>query len=52
MGGFFIRKLMGGTGTMVHLHKLYPMLMHETGAQYTAGEFGGGEWKKALVHSR
>lgn len=39
MGGFFVRKLTGGTGTMVHLHKLYPLLMHESGAHYTAGNF-------------
>lgn len=39
MGGFFVRKLCGGAGLAVHLHKMLPLLMHEDGAQWNRGHF-------------
>lgn len=40
MGGFFVRKLAGGAGCAVHLHKILPLLLaHEHNAQWKAGHF-------------
>ena len=39
MGGFFVRKLAGGAGCAVHLHKILPFISHEPGAQWKGGHF-------------
>jgi hypothetical protein len=39
MGGFFVRKLAGGAGCAVHLHKILPLISHENGAQWAGGHF-------------
>jgi hypothetical protein len=39
MGGFFVRKLAGGAGCAVHLHKILPLVAHESGAQWMGGHF-------------
>jgi hypothetical protein len=40
MGGFFIRKIMGGAGCAVHLHKLLPLLFYqESYAQWSMGHY-------------
>lgn len=39
MGGFFVRKLAGGAGCAVQLHKILPVIWQEPGAQWTAGHF-------------
>lgn len=39
MGGFFVRKMAGAAGSVVHIQKILPLLLHPTGAQWAMGHF-------------
>ena len=39
MGGLFVRKVGGAAMLAVHLHKLYPLLFHPSGAEWKLGHF-------------
>ena len=40
MGGFFVRKVAGGAGCVVQLHKIIPLVfLHEPNAQWLLGHY-------------
>jgi hypothetical protein len=44
MGGFFVRKAAGAAAMAAHLHKLLPMLVHPSKAQWAMGHFRPVLW--------
>jgi hypothetical protein len=50
MGGFFVRKVAGAAAMAVHLHKLLPMLVHPTNAQWTMGHFRPLLWTSVFAN--
>jgi hypothetical protein len=49
MGGFFVRKAAGAAAMAAHLHKLLPMLVHPTNAQWAMGHFRPLLWTSLVA---